>query len=55
MKKENIFLYKNIGKYSIKIKSILDNIVNSQGPIVYSQFIDGGLIPMALALNQWDF
>ena len=53
---ENIFLYKNIGKYSIKIKSILDNIVNSQGPIIiYSQFIDGGLIPMALALESMGF
>ena len=55
-KMENIFLYENIGKYSIKIKSILDNIVNSQGPIIiYSQFIDGGLIPMALALESMGF
>ena len=55
-KMENIFLYKNIGKYSIKIKTILDNIVNSQGPIIiYSQFIDGGLIPMALALESIGF
>ena len=56
MEKENMFLYKNIGKYSIKIKTILDNIINSQGPIIiYSQFIDGGLIPMALALESMGF
>jgi hypothetical protein len=55
-KMENIFLKDNIGKYSCKIKSILDSINGSSGPlIIYSQFIDGGIIPMALALEASGF
>ena len=57
-----IFSRENIGKYSSKIKSILDNIVNeetgkvSEGVIlIYSQYIDSGLIPMALALEEMGF
>ena len=57
-----IFSRDKIGKYSAKIKSILDNIVNpetgkvSEGVIlIYSQYIDGGLIPMALALEEMGF
>ena len=43
----------NIGKYSGKIKGIADNIYNSDGIVlIYSQFIDGGVIPMALALRS---
>ena len=50
---ENIFLHNNIGKYSCKIKSIIDNILSSTGiVIIYSQFIDSGLIPIALALES---
>lgn len=53
---ENIFSLENVGKYSCKIKSIIDNILNSKGPvIVYSQFIDGGLVPLALALESCGF
>jgi hypothetical protein len=58
----NIFNYENIGKYSVKIKNVLDNIYNrktdkvSDGIIlIYSQYIDGGLIPMALALEEMGF
>jgi hypothetical protein len=52
----NIFDINNIGKYSFKIKSILDSIINSKGPvIVYSQFIDAGLVPIALALESLGF
>jgi len=55
-KMENVFLKENIGKYSCKIKSILDCIHQSSGPIIiYSQFIDGGIIPMALALEASGF
>ena len=55
-KQENIFLKENIGKYSSKIKTILDNIENSEGPIIiYSQFIESGLIPIALALESNGF
>ena len=52
----NIFDYNVIEKYSTKIKSILDALFNSQGPIIiYSQFIDSGLIPLALALETAGF
>ena len=51
-----IFAYDQIGNYSVKIKSILDNIILSKGIVlVYSQYIDGGLIPMALALEELGF
>ena len=49
----NIFAPDKIGMYSSKIKSIVDNIVNSEGiTLIYSQFIDGGVVPMALALES---
>ena len=52
----NMFEYDNIGKYSFKIKAIIDSLMGSQGPvIVYSQFIDSGLIPIALALEAMGF
>ena len=48
-----MFQYDKIGQYSVKIKSILDHIINSEGIVlVYSQYIDGGLVPMALALEE---
>jgi len=62
-----IFSYNEIGKYSSKIKCILDKIVVknnkadgntkvSEGVIlIYSQYIDSGLIPMALALEELGF
>ena len=57
-----IFSREIIGTYSSKIKNILDNIVNtetstvSEGIIlIYSQYIDSGLIPMALALEEMGF
>jgi hypothetical protein len=57
-----IFSQELIGIYSSKIKCILDNIYNpknkqiSEGIIlIYSQYIDSGLIPMALALEQMGF
>jgi len=57
-----IFSQEVIGKYSIKIKCILDNILNptnqkvSEGIVlIYSQYIDSGLIPMALALEEMGF
>ena len=52
----NIFDYNVIEKYSSKIKALMDAIFNSQGPlIIYSQFIDSGLIPIALALESAGF
>jgi len=57
-----IFSRDIIGKYSSKIKCILDKIYNpetemvSEGVIlIYSQYIDSGLIPMALALEEMGF
>ena len=57
-----IFSQEQIGKYSSKIKCILDNIVNSETNqvsegviLIYSQYIDSGLIPMALALEEMGF
>lgn len=49
----NIFSPEEIGKYSGKIKSICDAVKGSDGVIlIYSQYIDGGLIPIALALEE---
>ena len=51
-----IFSLDNIGKYSTKIKNICDTIIKSEGVIlIYSQYIDAGLIPMALALEEMGF
>lgn len=48
-----IFSKKEIGRYSGKIKAILESIENSDGIVmIYSQFLDGSLIPMALALEE---
>ena len=49
----DIFSPSEIGKYSSKIKSICNIIEKSKGIIlVYSQYIDGGCVPMALALEE---
>ena len=49
----HIFSPELIGKYSGKIKNICDNVINSTGVIlIYSQYIDGGLVPLALALEE---
>jgi hypothetical protein len=57
-----IFSRETIGKYSAKIKNVLEMIYNtdtqkvSDGIIlIYSQYIDAGLIPMALALEEMGF
>lgn len=51
-----IFSYDEIGKYSGKIKNICERIINSTGVVlVYSQYIDGGLVPLALALEELGF
>ena len=57
-----VFQQNEIGKYSSKIKNVCDYIYNkntdtvSDGIIlVYSSYIDGGLIPMALALEEMGF
>ena len=51
-----IFNIDNIGNYSCKMKSILDSVINSEGIIIiYSQYIYGGCIPIALALEELYF
>lgn len=51
-----IFTKDLIGQYSSKIKSICDNVMNSEGIVmVYSQYLDGGLLPVALALEESGF
>ena len=48
-----IFSPDKIQKYSSKIKAICNNILNSSGVIlIYSLYLDGGLVPIALALEE---
>ena len=58
----NIFSSNNIGKFSSKIKSICENIYDTKTNrvsdgivLIYSSYIDGGIIPMALALEEMGF
>ena len=54
--KPHIFSSELIGNYSSKIKNICDNIYKSDGIIlIYSFYIEGGVIPMALALESMGF
>jgi len=57
-----IFAPNEIGRYSSKIKNVCESIYNSQTNkasdgiiLIYSAYIDGGLIPMALALEEMGF
>lgn len=53
---EHILDFKNLHKYSIKIKNIIDNINDSDGIIfIYSEYIWGGAIPMGMALEHIGF
>jgi hypothetical protein len=48
-----IFHPEKIGKYSSKISKICECIKNSKGIVlVYSQYIEGSIIPLALALEE---
>lgn len=47
------FLPINISKYSAKIAHVVESVSSSNGVIlVYSQYIDGGIVPIALALEE---
>lgn len=56
-----IFSPSEIGKYSSKIKNICQNIVSDDGVVdkgvimIYAQYIDAGVIPVALALEEMGF
>ena len=48
-----IFSKGEIGKYSSKIADITNAVINSEGIcLVYSQFLEGGVVPIALALEE---
>ena len=48
-----IFSLEHIGKYSCKIEAICKAIKNSTGIVlVYSRYLEGGLLPLALALEE---
>ena len=51
-----VFQTNVLKKYSTKLASICDTIRKSKGIVlVYSQFIESGIIPMALALEEMGF
>ena len=53
---ERIFAKENLVKYSGKLSVIMEKVENSEGIIlIYSQYIDGGCIPIALALEEMGF
>ena len=58
----HVFNNNEIGKYSSKIKTICDYIYNKDNDkvaegiiLIYSSYIDAGVIPMALALEEMGF
>jgi len=52
----NIFNKEHLHKYSSKISKICDIISKSTGIVmIYSQYIDGGILPIALALEEMGF
>jgi hypothetical protein len=51
-----IFNREHLYKYSAKIANICDIISKSKGIVlIYSQYIDGGVVPIALALEEMGF
>jgi hypothetical protein len=53
---EGFFTTKTLEKHSSKIARICEKILSSKGIVmVYTQFIDGGIVPMALALEELGF
>lgn len=57
-----IFQQDRIGKYSSKLEGIIDNLYRSKSPegqggiiLIYSEYIDGGCVPVALALEEMGF
>lgn len=53
---QDMFQYDRIGEYSSKIRALMDHILQSTGIVlVYSQYINGGLVPIALALEELGF
>ena len=54
--KESIIDQQHIGKYSAKIKSIIESVKECDGQIIiYSNFLWSGIIPIAIALEHIGF
>ena len=52
-KEAKMFHPDNIGKYSSKIAQICESVRNSTGIVlIYTQYIEGGVVPIALALEE---
>ena len=50
------FAIDKLSKYSAKLFNIMSTILKSKGIVlIYSQFIDGGCVPIALALEEMGF
>ena len=50
------FFFENIGNYSSEIEYICKSVMESKGIVfVYSEYIYGGAVPMALALEELGF
>ena len=51
-----IFDIKTIGMYSHKIHNIMNSVITCEGIVlIYSQYIEGGCVPIALALEEAGF
>ena len=49
----NVFRYENLPNFSTKIAKIVKNVKKSDGVVfIYSQFINSGVVPIALALEH---
>ena len=54
--KDNIFLKDRLKEYSCKISKMLEIIKKSEGVVfIYSQFINSGVVPVALALEHMGY
>ena len=55
-KSQKPFAPANIGKYSAKIANLVESAEQSRGVVLaYTQYIDGGIVPCALALEERGF
>ena len=51
--KDNIFVKEKLKEFSTKIHTLVENVKKSEGVVfIYSQFINSGVIPVALALEN---
>ena len=56
IKIKNFLDLDELGNYACKIKTIIEKIINSEGiTFIYSNFLDGGIMPLVLALEQNGF